>query len=77
MVIYPKNSPLPLVVTMMFGLEKCILYPSQGLLDEWNSKGPAVQDLNSKGSSLCHLITSLTSPAKIKANKSGDLWIRS
>ncbi|XP_029690730.1 dystonin isoform X9 [Takifugu rubripes] len=41
-----------------------------GLLDEWNSKGPAVQDLNTKGSSLCHLITSLTSPAKIKANKS-------
>ncbi|TNN00081.1 hypothetical protein fugu_013113 [Takifugu bimaculatus] len=41
-----------------------------GLLDEWNSKGPAVQDLNAKGSSLCHLITSLTSPAKIKANKS-------
>lgn len=25
MVIYPKNSPLPLVVTLMFGLEKCIL----------------------------------------------------
>uniref|UniRef100_A0A1A8GUE7 Dystonin n=1 Tax=Nothobranchius korthausae TaxID=1143690 RepID=A0A1A8GUE7_9TELE len=34
------------------------------LMDEWTSKGPAVQDLNSKGSALCSLITSLTSPAK-------------
>ncbi|XP_047459857.1 dystonin isoform X23 [Mugil cephalus] len=42
-----------------------------GLLDEWTSKGPAVQDLNSKGSALCSLITSLTSPAKTKTpNKS-------
>ncbi|TMS04779.1 hypothetical protein E3U43_009936 [Larimichthys crocea] len=37
-----------------------------GLLDEWTSKGPAVQDLNSKGSALCSLITFLTSPAKTK-----------
>ncbi|XP_069570064.1 microtubule-actin cross-linking factor 1 isoform X3 [Brachyistius frenatus] len=42
-----------------------------GLLDEWTSKGPAVQDLNSKGSELCSLITFLTSPAKTKnPNKS-------
>ncbi|XP_039994293.1 dystonin isoform X4 [Xiphias gladius] len=42
-----------------------------GLLDEWTSKGPVVQDLNSKGSALCSLITFLTSPAKTKApNKS-------
>ncbi|XP_071336943.1 dystonin isoform X4 [Trachinotus anak] len=42
-----------------------------GLLDEWISKGPAVQDLNSKGSELCSLITFLTSPAKTKTpNKS-------
>ncbi|XP_044228342.1 dystonin isoform X4 [Thunnus albacares] len=42
-----------------------------GLLEEWTSKGPAVQDLNSKGSSLCSLITFLTSPAKTKTpNKS-------
>uniref|UniRef100_A0A1A8URY6 Dystonin n=1 Tax=Nothobranchius furzeri TaxID=105023 RepID=A0A1A8URY6_NOTFU len=34
------------------------------LMDEWTSKGPAVQDLNSKGSALCSLITSFTSPAK-------------
>ncbi|XP_030297194.1 dystonin-like isoform X5 [Sparus aurata] len=41
------------------------------LLDEWTSKGPAVQDLNSKGSELCSLITFLTSPAKTKTpNKS-------
>ncbi|KAM9365281.1 dystonin [Pholidichthys leucotaenia] len=41
-----------------------------GLLEEWTSKGPAVQDLTSKGSALCGLITSLTSPAKTKTNKS-------
>uniref|UniRef100_A0A673BP13 Dystonin n=1 Tax=Sphaeramia orbicularis TaxID=375764 RepID=A0A673BP13_9TELE len=41
------------------------------LLDEWTSKGPAVQDLNNKGSALCSLITFLTSPAKTKTpNKS-------
>uniref|UniRef100_A0AAQ5XWL7 Dystonin n=1 Tax=Amphiprion ocellaris TaxID=80972 RepID=A0AAQ5XWL7_AMPOC len=43
-----------------------------GLLEEWTSKDPAVQDLNSKGSALCSLITHLTSPAKTKTpNKSG------
>ncbi|XP_078016694.1 dystonin isoform X10 [Epinephelus lanceolatus] len=42
-----------------------------GLLDEWTSKDPAVQDLNSKGSELCSLMTFLTSPAKTKTpNKS-------
>ncbi|KAM9727060.1 dystonin isoform 18-T18 [Menidia menidia] len=42
-----------------------------GLLNEWTSKGPAVQDLNSKGAALCSLITFLTSPAKAKtSNKS-------
>ncbi|XP_008292239.1 dystonin isoform X3 [Stegastes partitus] len=42
-----------------------------GLLDEWAAKDPAVQDLNSKGSALCSLITFLTSPAKTKTpNKS-------
>ncbi|XP_037638587.1 dystonin isoform X6 [Sebastes umbrosus] len=42
-----------------------------GLLDEWTSKDPAVQDLNSKGSALCSLMTFLTSPAKTKTpNKS-------
>ncbi|KAM8738349.1 dystonin isoform 2-T2 [Acanthopagrus schlegelii] len=42
-----------------------------GLLDEWTSKGPAVQDFNGKGSELCSLITFLTSPAKTKTpNKS-------
>ncbi|XP_055358250.1 dystonin isoform X26 [Betta splendens] len=44
-----------------------------GLLDEWTSKGPAVQDLNSKGSSLCSLITFLTSPAKTKAHNKSAL----
>ncbi|XP_054886084.1 dystonin isoform X2 [Poeciliopsis prolifica] len=41
------------------------------LLDEWKTKDSAVQDLNSKGSVLCNVITSLTSPAKTKTpNKS-------
>lgn len=44
----------------------------QALLDEWTSKGPAVEDMNSKGSELCSLITFLTSPAKSKtSSKSG------
>ncbi|XP_052469935.1 dystonin isoform X2 [Carassius gibelio] len=37
-----------------------------GLLDDWTSKAPAVQDINSKGSALCSLISVLTSPAKAK-----------
>ncbi|XP_056116142.1 dystonin isoform X4 [Rhinichthys klamathensis goyatoka] len=37
-----------------------------GLLDEWTSKAPAVQDINSKGSALCSIISVLTSPAKAK-----------
>ncbi|TKS85463.1 Dystonin 230 kDa bullous pemphigoid antigen 230/240 kDa bullous pemphigoid antigen [Collichthys lucidus] len=45
----------------------------QGLLDEWTSKGPAVQDLNSKGSALCSLITFLTSPAKTKTPSKSEL----
>lgn len=52
------------------------LFYHQGLLDEWTSKGPAVQDLNSKGSALCSLITFLTSPPKTKTpNKSGKHYI--
>ncbi|XP_068423332.1 dystonin isoform X15 [Clinocottus analis] len=42
-----------------------------GLLDEWTLKESAVQDLHSKGSALCSLMTFLTSPAKSKtSNKS-------
>ncbi|XP_048863754.1 dystonin isoform X8 [Brienomyrus brachyistius] len=42
------------------------------LLDEWASKAAAVQDVNSKGSTLCSLISALTSPAKTKtSHKSG------
>ncbi|KTF96961.1 hypothetical protein cypCar_00005784 [Cyprinus carpio] len=37
-----------------------------GLLDEWTSKAPAVQDINSQGSALCSLISVLTSPTKAK-----------
>uniref|UniRef100_A0A3B4D345 Dystonin n=1 Tax=Pygocentrus nattereri TaxID=42514 RepID=A0A3B4D345_PYGNA len=48
----------------------------QGLLEEWTAKAPAVQDINSKGSALCSLISVLTSPAKAKMHhKSGILWI--
>ncbi|XP_038592994.1 dystonin isoform X3 [Micropterus salmoides] len=45
------------------------------LLDEWTSKGPVVQDLNSKGSALCSLITCLTSPAKTKTPKKSELMV--
>ncbi|XP_077437935.1 dystonin isoform X6 [Vanacampus margaritifer] len=37
-----------------------------GLLEEWTSKGPDVQVLNSRGSSLCSRIAILTSPVKAK-----------
>uniref|UniRef100_A0A4W5L9J1 Dystonin n=1 Tax=Hucho hucho TaxID=62062 RepID=A0A4W5L9J1_9TELE len=36
------------------------------LLEEWTTKGSAVQDINSKGSALCSFISVLTSPAKTK-----------
>ncbi|KAK7902142.1 hypothetical protein WMY93_018911 [Mugilogobius chulae] len=54
--------------------EKCLEKDLQivtDLMDEWTSKGPDVQDMNSKGSTLCSFITFLTSPAKSKnTNKS-------
>ncbi|KAJ8250314.1 hypothetical protein COCON_G00222360 [Conger conger] len=37
------------------------------LMDEWTAKGTDVQDINTKGSALCSLISVLTSPAKTKA----------
>ncbi|XP_042357950.1 dystonin isoform X5 [Plectropomus leopardus] len=46
-----------------------------GLLDEWKSKDPAVQDLNSKGSELCSLMTFLTSPAKTKTHNKSELMV--
>ncbi|KAK1791418.1 hypothetical protein P4O66_013425, partial [Electrophorus voltai] len=43
-----------------------------GLLEEWAAKASAVQDINSKGSALCSLISVLTSPGKAKMHhKSG------
>ncbi|XP_037394274.1 dystonin isoform X4 [Pygocentrus nattereri] len=42
------------------------LHKVNGLLEEWTAKAPAVQDINSKGSALCSLISVLTSPAKAK-----------
>ncbi|XP_060781397.1 dystonin isoform X6 [Neoarius graeffei] len=44
-----------------------------GLLEEWTAKAPALQDINSKGSALCTLISVLTSPAKTRMHhKSGS-----
>uniref|UniRef100_A0A4W4F2W7 Dystonin n=1 Tax=Electrophorus electricus TaxID=8005 RepID=A0A4W4F2W7_ELEEL len=44
----------------------------KGLLEEWAAKASAVQDINSKGSALCSLISVLTSPGKAKMHhKSG------
>lgn len=45
----------------------------QGLLDDWTSKAPAVQDINSKGSALCSLISVLTSPAKAKIRRNSGI----
>uniref|UniRef100_A0A8B9K9R0 Dystonin n=1 Tax=Astyanax mexicanus TaxID=7994 RepID=A0A8B9K9R0_ASTMX len=42
----------------------------KSLLEEWTAKAPAVEDINSKGSALCSLISVLTSPAKMH-HKSG------
>nr|XP_061794508.1 dystonin-like [Nerophis lumbriciformis] len=44
-----------------------------GLLEEWTSKGPALQDLNTRGASLCNRIASLTSPAKAKITNKTEL----
>ncbi|XP_075874847.1 dystonin isoform X6 [Nelusetta ayraudi] len=44
-----------------------------GLVEEWTSKGPDVQELNGKGSELCSLITFLTSPAKTKTKQKSAL----
>ncbi|XP_036071365.1 dystonin isoform X3 [Oryzias melastigma] len=65
-----KRVPAALPSSSEKNLEKD-LHTVNGLLEEWTSKGPAVQDLNSKGSALCSLITFITSPAKAKIlNKS-------
>ncbi|XP_064173955.1 dystonin isoform X26 [Anguilla rostrata] len=42
------------------------------LMDEWTAKGTDVQDINTKGSSLCSLISVLTSPAKTKLSRRGS-----
>lgn len=45
----------------------------QGLLDEWTAKAPAVQDINSRGSALCSIISVLTSPAKAKIHHNSGI----
>lgn len=42
-------------------------------MDDWTSKAPAVQDINSRGSALCSLISVLTSPAKAKIHHSSGI----
>ncbi|KAI7805675.1 putative dystonin [Triplophysa rosa] len=56
------------------GLRKELLKVN-GLLDEWTSKAPAVQDINSRGSALCSLISVLTSPAKAKTHHNAGLAV--
>uniref|UniRef100_UPI00398EBE39 dystonin isoform X2 n=1 Tax=Pristiophorus japonicus TaxID=55135 RepID=UPI00398EBE39 len=44
----------------------------QVMLDEWSSKASEVEEVNQKGSALCHLINMLTSPAHSRTSlKSG------
>ncbi|XP_064858699.1 dystonin-like isoform X3 [Oncorhynchus nerka] len=45
------------------------------LMEEWTTKGSAVQDINSKGSALCSLISVLTSPAKTKMSHKSELMV--
>uniref|UniRef100_A0A8C7EAU4 Dystonin n=1 Tax=Nothoprocta perdicaria TaxID=30464 RepID=A0A8C7EAU4_NOTPE len=46
------------------------------LVDEWTSKAPELQKMNSRGTVLCNLITAVTSPAKSRAAaKSGGVML--
>ncbi|KAK2544828.1 Dst isoform C [Columba livia] len=46
------------------------------LKDEWASKAPELQKMNSRGTLLCNLITAVTSPAKLRAAaKSGGTML--
>ncbi|NWU92530.1 DYST protein, partial [Upupa epops] len=46
------------------------------LKDEWTLKAPELQQMNSRGTLLCNLITAVTSPAKLRAvAKSGGTMI--
>ncbi|NXD67936.1 DYST protein, partial [Eolophus roseicapillus] len=46
------------------------------LKDEWTSKAPELQEMNSRGTLLCNLITAVTSPAKLRAvAKSGGTML--
>ncbi|NXE75684.1 DYST protein, partial [Cochlearius cochlearius] len=46
------------------------------LKDEWTLKAPELQQMNSKGTLLCNLITAVTSPAKVRAvAKSGGTML--
>ncbi|XP_061203848.1 dystonin isoform X2 [Neopsephotus bourkii] len=46
------------------------------LNDEWTSKAPELQKMNSRGTLLCNLITAVTSPAKLRAvAKSGGTML--
>ncbi|XP_031758907.1 dystonin isoform X7 [Xenopus tropicalis] len=48
------------------------LQKSKSLQEEWSQKGPEVQEVNSKGAVLSNLISTVTSPVKIRASgKSG------
>ncbi|XP_078504101.1 dystonin isoform X2 [Lissotriton helveticus] len=59
------------VVSPTFAVEdlKKPLEDGKALLEEWTSKAPEVQKLNKKGTSLCSLISAVTSPAKSRAGK--------
>ncbi|XP_018118963.1 dystonin isoform X3 [Xenopus laevis] len=52
------------------------LKKSKSLQEEWSQKGPEVQKVNSNGAVLCNLISTVTSPAKVRASgKSGRTFI--
>ncbi|XP_048386213.1 dystonin isoform X1 [Stegostoma tigrinum] len=58
------NTRIPIVEPSLTTetLQK-LLSSIQGMLNEWSLKASEVEEVNQKGSALCHLINTLTSPA--------------
>ncbi|XP_044531853.1 dystonin isoform X1 [Gracilinanus agilis] len=65
---------IPIMQTSMGADDlKKSLEEAKKLQGEWNSKAPEIQKVNNKGTSLCNLISAMTSPTKaIAVIKSGE-----
>ncbi|XP_078069449.1 dystonin isoform X8 [Mustelus asterias] len=59
-----KNSKIPIIEpSLTTETLQSYLSDVQVMLSEWSSKASDVEEINQKGSALCHLINTLTSPA--------------